>query len=138
MYLSRCGARLVPDKEYRSLVAKLSDPTHKRLSRWATLTWLQLLTATMLGVWRWTTHLTSGRAAWMAEWSMKPARFTPKLVVPSSTHSPCTKYQSLCALCWIRIRRIHNFQVRDREYEKRTDQYMPMKIYEIFYFKNVF
>jgi len=46
-------------------------------------------TATMLGVWRWMMALMSGLAWWMAECSMKPAWFTPKLVVPSSTVSPC-------------------------------------------------
>ena len=46
------------------------------------------LTATILGVCRWMIHLMSGLAWWMAEWSMKPAWFTPKFVVPSSTCSP--------------------------------------------------
>lgn len=33
--------------------------------------------------------LMSGRAAWMAEWRVKPATLTPKLVEPGSTVLPC-------------------------------------------------
>ena len=50
------------------------------------------LTATILGVCRWMIHLMSGLAWWMAEWSMKPAWFTPKFVVPSSTCSPWKRF----------------------------------------------
>ena len=35
----------------------------------------------MFGKCKWIMHLMSGLAAWMAEWSMKPATFTPKFVV---------------------------------------------------------
>ena len=47
-----------------------------------------LLTATQAGWWTWTTHLASGRAAWMAECRTKPAMLTPKFVVPGSTTLP--------------------------------------------------
>lgn len=47
------------------------------------------LTASTDGVWIWMMHLMSGRAACIAECSMKPATLIPKLVVPCSTTEPC-------------------------------------------------
>lgn len=49
---------------------------------------IESLTATHAGWWMWTTHLASGRAAWMAECRTKPAMLTPKFVVPGSTTLP--------------------------------------------------
>lgn len=47
------------------------------------------LTARTEGVRIWMMHLMSGRAACIAECSMKPATSIPKLVVPCSTTEPC-------------------------------------------------
>ena len=48
-----------------------------------------ILTATIAGVCIWMMHFMSGLALCIAECNMKPAIFTPKLVVPASTTFPC-------------------------------------------------
>ena len=51
---------------------------------------------------RWITHLISLRAPWIAEWSTKPALFTPKHVLPPSTMLPSlstfTKLEAVTSL----------------------------------------
>ena len=51
---------------------------------------------------RWITHLISLRAPWIAEWSTKPALFTPKHVLPPSMMLPSlstfTKLEAVTSL----------------------------------------